>query len=250
MASATTGPHAAQRSRNRWSSWRTLARVLFLGLAAAVWIYGSWSISARAADGPPHPALADAPQRTNTLQGFPGDPINVAFVGTQDDLQRMMHAARWVPADPITLRNSLRIAVDTVAHRQYADAPISNLMLWGRKQDLSFEQPVGNSPKSRHHVRFWRSPAVDAQGRPLWLGAAIFDTGVGVSQINGHVTHHIDPDVDAERDKLAEDANQVGSLADIFWIDGFQETLAGSNGGGDPYRTDGRLLVGTIRAAP
>jgi hypothetical protein len=29
-------------------------------------------------------------------------------------------------------------------------------------------------------------------------------------------------------------------------VDGFQTTLAGKNGGGDPYRTDGNLGVGVI----
>ena len=35
-------------------------------------------------------------------------------------------------------------------------------------------------------------------------------------------------------------------LRDVYSVDGFQTTLAGKNGGGDPYRTDGNLGVGVI----
>jgi hypothetical protein len=34
----------------------------------------------------------------------------------------------------------------------------------------------------------------------------------------------------------------------VFWLDGFQK-LQGKNGGGDPWRTDGRLKVAALRAA-
>jgi hypothetical protein len=34
------------------------------------------------------------------------------------------------------------------------EAPVSTLYLFGRKEDLAFEKPVGGSPKERHHVRF------------------------------------------------------------------------------------------------
>ena len=64
------------------------------------------------------------------------------------------------------------MVADVLERKPYPDAPVSNLYLWGRIQDLAFEQPVGNSPKQRHHVRFWRSAEVDDNGEPLWLGAA------------------------------------------------------------------------------
>lgn len=60
------------------------------------------------------------------------------------------------------------------------------------------------------------------------------------------LTHHIDADVDAERNKLMDDLNQTGFLSGTYWLDGFHEKLNGRNGGGDPYRTDGRLAVGVV----
>ena len=91
---------------------------------------------------------------------------------------------------------SLRIAADTVLRRPDDDAPVSNLFLFSRKQDLAFEQPVGDSPRQRHHVRFWRWDKL-YEDRTAWIGAATFDQSVGLSHTTGQVTHHIAPDVDA-----------------------------------------------------
>lgn len=197
-----------------------------------------------------HPALDDAPRITHTKAGIPGDPLNVALIATEEQLHKLLLAAGWYPADPITLRTSMRIAESTVFHRPYDDAPVSNLYLWGRREDFAFEQPQGNDARRRHHVRFWRSEEVDDQGRPLWLGAATFDAGVGVSHLTGQITHHIAADIDAERDKLLGDLQRTGGLAAVDWIDDFQSEHSGRNGGGDPWQTDGRLPVGLASDAP
>jgi hypothetical protein len=162
-----------------------------------------------------------------------------------------MTAAGWFPADPITLRSSLRIAVDSVLRRPDDDAPVSNLYLFGRQQDLAFEQPVGGSPRQRHHVRFWRWDKL-VDDRPAWVGSATFDERVGLSYTTGQVTHHIGPDVDQERDRIITDLKKAGWAREILYIAGFQEPPAGRNGGGDPWHTDGRLgtvLLQTNRVA-
>jgi hypothetical protein len=193
-----------------------------------------------------HPALENAPRITHTHDGIPGDPLNVSLVGTEDELQAAMLAAHWYPADPITLKSSLRIATGTVFHRAYDKAPVSNLFLFGRKQDLAFEQPIGNDPRRRHHVRFWRSDQLDDAGRPLWFGAATLDKGVGLSHTEGEITHHISADIDDERDKVINDLTLAGQIFRSYWIDDFQQPPAGRNGGGDPWRTDGRMEVGVV----
>ncbi|MDX1947156.1 MAG: LssY C-terminal domain-containing protein [Pirellulaceae bacterium] len=193
-----------------------------------------------------HPALADAPTVTHTKTGIPGDPLNIALVGSETALHRGMLAAGWYPADPVTLETSLRIAADTVLRRSYDEAPVSSLFLFGRKQDFAFEFPIGNDPRRRHHVRYWKMAEVDAEGRPAWIGAATLDVRVGLSHTTGEVTHHIGPDIDAERDKIIADLRRIGDLAAVYWIEGFQPRLSGKNGGGDPYRTDGRLGVGEL----
>ena len=193
-----------------------------------------------------HPALARSPRHTTTAQGRQGDAINVAFIGTEEELHRMFAAAGWYAADPITLKTSVRIAADVVLHKPYAHAPVSDLFVWGRRQDAAFEQPVGDSPKQRHHVRFWCSPEVDRSGEPLWLGAATYDERVELSRTTGGITHKISPEIDNERNKLVTDTARVGALDGYYWVERFHRNRQGRNGGGDPYVTDGRLAVGVI----
>jgi hypothetical protein len=193
-----------------------------------------------------HPALARSPRHTTTSRGHQGDAVNVAFVGTEEDLHRTLSAAGWYAADPITLKTSLEIAADVVLHKPYAHAPVSDLFLWGRKQDAAFEQPVGDSPKQRHHVRFWRSHDRDRVGRPLWLGAATYDERVELSRTTGGITHKISPNIDGERNKLVADSIRAGALDGYYWVEQVHAQAEGKNGGGDPYFTDRRLAVGII----
>ncbi|MEP6941026.1 MAG: LssY C-terminal domain-containing protein [Rudaea sp.] len=194
--------------------------------------------------------LAGAPTRSFTAAGVPGDPLNIAFVGSEEELQRAMAAARWMPADPITFRSSLRITLDSLVRRAYAEAPVSSLYVEGRKQDLAFEQPAASNPSRRHHVRFWRLSHPGASATPtesLWVGAATYDARIGLSRVNRHLTHHIAADIDEERDKLLDDLRTGGGIG-IGWIEGFQPEREGRNGGGDAFHTDGRLALVSVLA--
>jgi hypothetical protein len=219
-----------------------VALLLLYFLAAYVFMPQWWRRYERK-----HPALENAPTLTHTASGIPGDPLNVALVGTEKEVKTIMLAAKWYPADPLTLRSCLEIADATVLKRAYDDAPVSSLYLWGHKEDLAFEQPVGADPRKRHHVRFWRSEKTDVDGRPLWLGAAIYDSRVGFSHTTGQITHHTAADIDAERDKLFADLQQTRELSNTYVVDDFQPLRTGRNGGGDPWYTDGRLFVGVIQ---
>lgn len=234
-------------ARGRTSLHRSLAKWLLL--AVACWLLVSYVALPRIwrSYEKRHPALANAPTVTHTVDGIPGDPLNLALVGSEADLHTAMLAAKWLPADPITLASSLRIAAGTVLHREYDKAPVSSLFLFGRKQDLAFEQPIGNDPRRRHHVRFWKSAALDESGRPLWFGAATLDTRVGLSRTEGEITHHISPNVDGERDKIVADIRDVGRLAAVNWLDNFQQPPQGKNGGGDPWQTDARLAIAILQ---
>ena len=194
-----------------------------------------------------HPALYYAPTVTHTHNGIPGDPLNIALIGTEDEVVSAMCAAGWSPADPITPKSSLRIISSTLRDKPYEDAPVSDLMLFGHKQDFAFEQMVGDSPDKRHHVRFWRSPVANHRYQPLWLGAATFDTRVGLSHTTGQVTHHVGPDIDAERDLIVSNLRAAGALQDEYWVNDFQAKRTGKNGGGDPWHTDGRLAVAVLK---
>jgi LssY C-terminus len=183
---------------------------------------------------------------TTTPQGIPGDPINVGLVGTKEEMLRAFNMAGWHAADELTWRSSVDIGLSVVFDRPYAAAPVSTLMYEGRRQDLAFEKPVGDSADSRHHVRFWLTSKKADDGRPLWLGDAAFDRGVGFSHDTGQITHHIAPDVDAERDYLIAALLEAGALISTETEEGRGATRDGRNGGGDPYFTDGLIKIGIL----
>jgi hypothetical protein len=193
-----------------------------------------------------HPAIDDSPRITQTKDHHPGDPLNVALVGSRDELDAIMQAAGWYPAAALGIKNDLKISVDTVLSRPDVNAPVSSLYLFGRKEDAAFEQPVGDNPRHRHHVRFWKLAERSQSGRPVWIGSAVYDSHVGLSRTTGQITHVTAPDVDKERDYLFECLKKTGDLTDEETIPGFHTKLSGKNGGGDPWHTDGALYFGVI----
>jgi hypothetical protein len=239
------GNSTAPQPRNQPGYGRRLvylasALILLYVLVAYVILPLAWK-----SDTGRHPALFGGPRITHTPDGIPGDPVNLALLGSESDVIHALTAAKWYPADAITFSSSIRIAVDSVFRRPDNEAPVSNLDLFGRKQDLAFEQPVGESPRQRHHVRFWHWDRLH-DGREVWFGAATFDERVGLSDTTGQFTHHIGPDVDAERDRILSELQKAGLTLEVYHVDGFHKELQGKNGGGDPWHTDGRLGVAVL----
>ena len=232
----------AESKLRRYWHWIVLGLLAWAGLAYLLAPL-VWRQVERGRD-----ALLTGPRLTETADGHPGDPVNVALLGVEEQVVRAMTAAGWYPADPITFATSVRIVVDSVVRRPDDEAPVSNLYLFGRKEDLAFELPVGDSPRKRHHVRFWKWDRLH-QGKEVWFGSASFDERVGLSHTTGEVTHHIAPDVDAERDLIMRGVRQAGWAAREWFIDDFHPQREGRNGGGDLWRTDGRLGVVALRGA-
>lgn len=236
---------AAQPKRRRWLRRMlhvTIAVVVVYLLLAYLVLPALWTHHEH------QPGLASAPEVTRTHSDIPGDPLNVALIGTKEEVIRAFLSAGWYPADPITLRSSLEIAERVLTDRPYDKAPVSSLYLFGRKQDLAFEHPAAKSPSRREHVRFWLWKDHEDHGRPIWLGAATFDHSVGVSHYTGQITHHIAPDIDAERDRVIADLSKAGMLTKTYQVSGIGPTINGHNGGGDRYFTDGEMDVGVLSA--
>jgi hypothetical protein len=221
----------------RHAAWIALIVVAAYGLLAYIVLPALWTHHEH------QKGLANLPMVTLTGQGIPGDAINVGLIGDQRDVVCAMHAAGWFPADPITLKSSLEIVGSVLLDRQYKDAPVSNLYYLGRREDLAFEKPVGASADHRNHVRYWKVLDKGEEGRPVWLGDATFDRSVGVSAYTGAVTHHIGADIDAERALLAADLEAAGMVDAKYQVTGVGPTVAGRNGGGDLYYTDGEVWV-------
>ncbi|MBI3618783.1 LssY C-terminal domain-containing protein [Candidatus Peregrinibacteria bacterium] len=192
------------------------------------------------------PSLLEAPKTTENRYGFPGDPLNIALIGSQREVVRSLLLAGWHPADPLSVRTSISIAASILFHRAYPTAPVSNLYLWGRRQDIAFEEPIGKTPSSRHHVRLWESSYAGGDGRPLWIGAATLDRSIGFDRYTGQLTHHIDGDVDGERTSIIKNLIDAKQLTQMYQVSGVGPTITGRNAEGDWYYTDGELTVGVI----
>lgn len=187
-------------------------------------------------------ALANREMLTRTSQGIEGDPINIGLVGTEAELLCVLHAAGWSAANPVTLASSLKIIGSVVFDRPYLSAPVSPLFYEGRQEDLAFQQAAGRSADSRHHMRLWHVLDSGSSVRPVWLGAATFDRSVGLSHYTLQVTHHIAPDIDAERQFVLQTLSAVGSVKNTFEISGVGPAVRNRNGNGDRYFTDGEIL--------
>jgi hypothetical protein len=192
------------------------------------------------------PGLSKRAMVTSTAQGMPGDAINVGLVGTREDVVFAFHAAGWYPADPITLRTSLEIIGSVLLDRAYKTAPVSPLYFEGRREDLAFEKPEGISADRRQHVRLWLVLPHGADGSPVWLGSASFDSGVTLSRDTGQLTHKIAPNIDEERDRLIAELDRGRVVLSIYQIRGIGPTLNGRNGEGDPYYTDGEIWMAKL----
>jgi hypothetical protein len=173
------------------------------------------------------------PQYTVTGDGLPGDPVNLALIGTLDQLQAAFAAAGWFGADPLSLASSWRMVRAFLLNTPYPTAPFSTLFLFGRGQDVGFQKPIGNSPRKRHHIRFWAHDlayAEDTRGtaefwlntdRPagdapvLWVGAGTRDTGFSLTQLTFQITHATDSDTNAERDFIMAELNKCKAIGEV-----------------------------------
>ena len=188
------------------------------------------------------------PRITHTKSGAEGDPLNLVFVGSKDQITHSFQQAGWLIPDPITLQTSEKIAVDSLTHKSYPTAPVSNLYVFGRVQDLAFEKPT-NDVANRGHIRIWKTGTL-IDGQLVWIGQASYDSGIELSGTNHLPTHHIAPTVDLERNTVGADLEKTGLVKEEVDAAFTPPILYARNGGGDYYESDGDVLVINYTQAP
>lgn len=193
--------------------------------------------------------VPDLPLTCLRSNGTPADPLNVRVVAEPQQLSAALVAAGWYRADEVTLVTSTRIVVDTILARPYSTAPVSDLYLYGRRQDYAFQFP-GRDVRERDHIRFWDTGVLAEDGRPLWVGAATRDVAVKLVPGLGLPTHQISPKVDAERDFLVESLAETGWVVELRLVPGFGVHTVSDNGYGDVYFTDGMVALVVLADAP
>jgi hypothetical protein len=184
--------------------------------------------------------------RARTYEGLLGDPVNLAFLGSEEQLHLAMQRAGWARADELGFRSGLRILTSTLSRRSYDSAPVSPLYVFGGMQDFTYQQEVAGNPARRHHVRFWKTPDdwYLPGGRKVdWVAAGTYDRRVGLSIFTLQVTHKISPDIDRERDHIVATIDAASPEAETALIRHFSSGYHSRNGGGDEMNTDGDLPI-------
>lgn len=182
--------------------------------------------------------------RSRTSDGLLGDPLNLAVMGSEEQIHEAMTRAGWTRADPVTLASSARIVYSSLARRSYAAAPVSPLVLFNKTQAFAYQQEVEGNPSQRHHVRFWPTPEgwlLPGGTRVDWLASGTYDRAVGLSLFTLQVTHKIDRNIDVERDYVIGTVLHAVEEADVHVIENFSTGYHSRNGGGDAVQTDGNL---------
>jgi hypothetical protein len=235
-----------------WTGYLTIHQIVVGGLhdwwlAIVVWVLVAYFLLPRLQTILAHIYVPDYfIGRTRINEGLLGDPVNIALLGSEQQVRGAMTAAGWQLADQLGFRSGLRIVASTLSRRPYPTAPVSALYVFNRMQDFAFEQEVAGSPAQRHHVRFWaaapgwRLPG----GTPVdWVAAGTFDRKVGISDFTLQVTHKVADDTDVERDHVVDTLLHNNPAATETVITHFSSGYHSRNGGGDAIETDGNLPI-------
>ena len=201
------------------------------------------------------------PSYTITGDGLPGDPVNVALVGTLQQLRSAFAILGWSEADRLGLASSWGMIRAFVFNSPYPTAPFSTLYLFGRGQDIGFQKAIDNSPRKRHHVRFWALSLTRAQAtwgaagfwlntdrppdneRVLWVGAGTRDTGLSLTRLTFQITHATDSDTNAERDHIIAELTKSRTIDAVRIYQSGQDLLTEHV---NHYVTDGEIALASL----
>ena len=201
------------------------------------------------------------PRFTITGDGLPGDPVNLVLIGTRQQLQSAFAVAGWTEADRLGLASSWRMVRAFVCNSPYPTAPFSTLYLFGRGQDIGFQKAIDNSPRKRHHIRFWALSLAHAESKlgtasfwlntdrpPLdarvhWVGAGTKDTGFSLTKLTFQITHATDSDTNAERDYIIAELKKNRLIGDLNSYGAGQHLPAERV---NHYVTDGEVIAASL----
>jgi hypothetical protein len=209
------------------------------------------------------------PTRTIAADGWAVDPINLIMLAkNEQEFMWAMQKAGWYVADPTNIKTRLKILYAVVLNREYKNAPFGNYYVFGRKQDLGFQIPVGKSPLRRHHVRFWRLGTTLLEDehehhsfwrkllrrfldkkKEIWVGAAILDHGLSLRTRNLQIDHGVGAhnDTTLERDFLVQTLQKAGVLRDALTIKAGEPLRTRHQGLGESVIADGYVKLCEIK---
>jgi LssY C-terminus len=181
-----------------------------------------------------------------------GDPLNIALVGESSEVLHSLTRAGWSFTHRITLRTVGREIGAVLEGVPYAVAPVSDLHVFDRRQDVALQR-ARRSISQRNHMRLWLAP-FRYEGRQVWIGQVSRDIGVKVTPKSPTLTTHIiDPEVDTTREYLLHSLVAAGFVERFGFVKGAAAATPASprfNLTGDPYHSDGMRLVVLLAPQP
>ncbi len=181
-----------------------------------------------------------------------GDPLNLIIIGTADAVWPAFLSQGWGPTAAMTTGSALKTGVFGIFGGGYRYAPISDLYVYGRAQDIAL-QKVRNNIHYRNHLRLWEAP-VRYLGKPVLIGQISRDIGSRMTTKSSTLTtHRIDPDVDETRGSLIQDFLYAQALEVFGMAGGVGEISIDEPRGnltGDIFFTDGNRAVMLLSAEP
>lgn len=196
------------------------------------------------------------PRFTEARDGLEVDPVNIILLGPKMDLINAFEKIGWQKADKLTINSSIKMISRFLANKPYPKAPFSSLFLFGRKQDIGFQESIGNSPRKRHHIRFWatNTEKIDdpldinfwknkqkiKHGEALiWIGAGSEDIGFGLTKLTYQLSHKVNPNIDLERKYILNKLKETKCIGKInYYKPGMFKV--------GKYVSDGRIAVAKL----
>ena len=184
---------------------------------------------------------AQFPQRVFTLDEKDADVVNIAFLGSREQVQRAFEAANWVGSDKLSKASFLREFHAYLDHSGYATAPMRPMLLGNAAPDMLWQKSL-NTYSKRDHLRIWASSQT-VNGTSVWIGAATHDEGATLSLRQKRFVHSIDPQIDNERAKIVRDLKMAGCVQSVSMVDRPELPRYMLNATGDLVRTDSKIAV-------
>ena len=178
------------------------------------------------------------------------DPLNFAIVAGEDLGLAALIAGGWDQSEDVTGGTAWKTLGSFLFGTGYRYSPVSDLYVFGRKQDAAF-QIARNDIYERNHLRVWLAP-LTFHGTPVWIGAISRDIGVIRSGLG--TTHKIDPNVDDERWYLAQSLTRAQALKRFAYVGGAPhstpEAPRTSVEERNVFYTDGQRIVMQLSPTP
>ncbi len=167
------------------------------------------------------------------------------IIGDPDAVWPAFLRTGWDPTAAMSTGSALKTGVFGIFGGAYRYAPISNLYVYGRAQDVAL-QKVRSNIHYRNHLRLWLAP-ITANGKPVFIGQISRDIGSRfTSKSKTLTTHRIDPNVDETRSSIVQDfiaAQALKAFARTGGVGPATKEDPRQNLTGDPWFTDGYRAV-------